>query len=139
ENINGFAGLEFEYTDAELRENQTDPEPSNRDFSPVGVNYVNEVAAATAAVFAGVSLQMSERLKLEWQSRADDIRYDYNNLAPDGSACAPGIDNCRFYRTADRENHFDFLSSKLSSLFSLNEKHLVYVNIARAFRVPQAS
>lgn len=139
ENVSGFAGLEFEYTDAELFEYQHNPAPFSPDTFPVGVHYDYEVAAVTAAVFAGVSWQMSERLKLEWQSRADDIRYDYNNLAPDGSACAPGIDNCRFYRPADRENNFGFLSSKLSSLFSLNEKHLLYVNIARAFRVPQAS
>lgn len=137
--FSGFFGAEIEHTSAELREYQNEPAPFNPDSFPVGIHYDYEVAALTAAVFAGLDWQISDKLKLEWQSRFDQIHYDYNNLTGTGSACAPEVTTCRFYRPADREDRFHFLSNKLSALFSFNEQHLGYLKLARGFRVPQAS
>lgn len=137
--LDGFVGLDVELTKGALSEVQESPSPFGQDRFPVGVHYDYEVDAQTAAAYAGINWQASERISFEFVTRIDSNTYDYTNLAGDGSVCAEGVSGCRFYRPASREDSFSFNSNKLGVRFGLNDSHALYTTFSQSFRAPQTS
>jgi len=129
-------GIDLEYTDARLKETQTE------DFSPAipaGVHYDYQVGATVAAVFSQVRTQGDSPWEFDAGVRLEYTNYDYHNQTGDGSACASGVTDCRFSRPADREDDFTEWSLNGGASYSLSPDHIVYLRLARGYRAPQAN
>lgn len=128
-------GLDLDVTDGWLRETQDAPFSPNQ---PAGVHYDYQVDALSAAAFSQATwrreaLEVSGGLRLEYN------RYDYNNRAGDGSACAPEASDCRFFRPADRDDDFTNLSLNAGASYSFADSAVSYLRLASGFRAPQAA
>ena len=55
----------------------------------------------------------------------------------DGTTC--GMGGCRYTRPESREDTFSNFSPKLGAAYSIDENTLVYTNISRGYRAPQAT
>jgi iron complex outermembrane receptor protein len=129
------AGLDTDFTRANLRETQA------QDFSPTipaGDHYDYDVNAT----------QIGSYMQLQWQGsdflvsaggRVEYMNYDYNNLLSNGSACAIGVDACRFSRPADQEVDFTVFSPSLSVLYLVSKQQSIYAKWSQGFRAPQAT
>jgi outer membrane receptor protein involved in Fe transport len=134
-NLSAIAGLDTDFTRANLRESQA------QDFSPTipaGEHYDYDVDAA----------QIGSYLQLQWQledflitagGRFEYINYDYDNLLSNGSACAVDVTGCRFSRPNDQEVDFTVFSPSLSLLYSINSEQSLYAKLSRGYRAPQAT
>lgn len=130
------SGVDLEYTDGWLREFQ------EQDFSPnqpAGVHYDYQVDAGMASIWSQAEWDLHRDWSLSGGARAEYTRYDYNNKASDGSACAPSATACRFFRPADRDDDFTNLSLNLAALYHLNGSHSLFLRGARGFRAPQTT
>lgn len=132
-------GADIEFTKAALLEEQFQTAPFAPQRFPQGIHYDYDVDAQSIAGFAKLNWSVTPKLMLETALRYDSNGYDYTNNTDDGSACAAGIANCRFFRPADRSNDFEFASSKLALIYTAAENLMGYITISRAFRAPQAT
>jgi iron complex outermembrane receptor protein len=129
-------GLDLDASKGWLLETQAD------DFSPnlpAGVHYDYEVDALSAAIYGQASWQASVRWDLSAGLRLENNRYDYSNKTTDGSACAPEVSNCRFFRPQDREDSFNNGSVNLGMSYAVNATSRIYLRAAHGFRPPQAA
>ena len=129
-------GVDFEYTDASLKETQQEPFSPNM---PAGIHYDYTVDATVAAAYSQIRTQFDSNWELDGGIRVEYTKYDYDNHATDGSACGPDADNCRFYRPADRDDDFTEWSFNAGASYNLHEDHVTYLRIARGYRAPQAA
>ncbi len=130
------SGVETDLTRGWLEEIQAEPFSPNQ---PAGVHYDFEVDASSSAMFIQASKAITERWLLEGGARLEYNRYDYDNRASDGSACAPEASACRFYRPADRSDSFTNPSLNAGLSFQLADAHTLYLRAAQGFRAPQAN
>ena len=133
------AGLDLDYTEAWLEETQEQPAPFSRDSFPLGVHYDYQVDRAAAGAFTEFAYALSNALTFSTNLRWDVLEYDYDNRAGDGSACAPAVATCRFYRPADRRDEFSALSASASLNYLLNAHNRLYLRAGDAFRAPEAN
>lgn len=129
-------GLDLEYTNGYLKEYQPDP------FSPTipqGEHYDYQVEATTVAPFAALQYTPNESWQLNAGLRYDNTMYRYENDLSDGSACAPEVTNCRFYRPEDSRDRFNNWSPKFSTLYRPKDNQQLYLSISRGFRAPHTS
>lgn len=131
-----IAGLDMEYTEGWLQEQQAEPFAPHL---PEGDHYDYEVQATLLAPFARLTWQMTDSSRIEAGLRFEYNGYDYDNQLTNGSACAPAVTNCRYFRPSDRDDNFDDFSSRLAFFHEIAEGHLAWLSIARGFRAPQAS
>jgi len=130
------SGLDIDYTDGWLQEVQDQPFSPNQ---PAGVHYDYQVDAITAALWSQLSWDLARNWSINAGVRYEYTRYDYDNRAGDGSACAPTASACRFYRPTDRDDDFNNLSFNAGLLYDYNPGHAVYLRVASGFRAPQAT
>lgn len=130
-----FWGQEFDQTWASLTETQADPFAPHL---PQGVHYDYRVSAQNGALYGGGFWQKTPSLGLDAAARLDFIRYDYENRADDGSACAPGV-NCRFYRPESRSDTFAEPSAHVGAIYHLRNQLYGFGRVALSFRAPQAT
>ncbi len=129
-------GVDLEYTDGWLTEIQTgNTSPSK----PAGVHYDYQVNASVAAAYSQLSGKLGSRWEYTVGARVEYTRYDYNNRTTDGSACAPDISGCRFFRPADRQDSFNNSSLNVGTSYQYGEGHFIYTHLARGFRAPQVT
>ena len=131
-----LAGTDLEYTQGWLRENQPQPFSPNQ---PAGTHYDYEVDATSAAAFGQLRWQASERWSIDSGVRLEHTRYDYDNLASDGSVCAPDASACRFYRPADRRDDFDNWSINLGASYEFSPRQFLFLRAANGFRAPETA
>lgn len=135
-----IAGLDAEFTDGWLRENQEAP---TRGPFPTGLHYDYQVKALQLAPFTQLTWAFADRWQLNAGLRFETMRYDYDNemvagsTQADGSACPAGT--CRYSRPADRKDTFDNLSPKAGVLYEVADNHRLFFNVANGFRAPQAT
>ena len=109
---------------------------------PAGQHYDYEVDARQLALFASYEQPLSDRITAEFGLRAEQVRYDYDNLMiagrtnDAGEAC--GFGGCRFNRPDDRSDSFTNLAPKFSLGFDQGSNHW-FLRAARGFRAPQAT
>ncbi len=130
------SGIDVDATRGWLSEVQAD------DFSPnlpAGVHYDYEVDALSLAAYLQGDWRLSSRWTLAAGIRLEHNNYDYNNQTGDGSACAPEVTNCRFFRPADREDDFSNGSFNLGITYQLADTHRIYLRGANGFRPPQTT
>lgn len=128
---------EFEQTWGELAETQANPAPFQPAQIPPGNHYDFGVRARTAAFNAGAFLQATHSLALDIAIRWDHTYYDYTNYLSTGSACAPGVNGCRFYRPESQNNHFGEPSVHGGFVYQIRNGLFSFGKLATGFRVPQ--
>jgi outer membrane receptor protein involved in Fe transport len=130
------SGVDFEYTDAWLKETQEEPFSPNQ---PQGVHYDYQVDAILAAGWTQLNWDLARDLNFSAGARFEYSEYDYDNRTGDGPACGPEATNCRFYRPPDREDDFNNWSLNAGLLYDYRAGHAIYLKLSRGFRAPQAT
>lgn len=123
-----IAGVDWEYTQGYLSENQTIPTIGTY---VQGLHYDYDVEAASASGFAQARYALTPRLSFIAAARADWTRYNYDNLAGDGVFG-------RFLRPEDRTDAFLTVSPKASLLYEIAGGS-AWLTYARGARPPQTT
>lgn len=130
------SGLDADFTKGWLEEVQAEPFSPNQ---PQGVHYDYRVDAQTSALFSQAEWQASENWIVSGGLRFEYTSYDYDNRTADGSACAPTASACRFFRPADRRDHFDNWSANIGTSYQYSSNQFVFVRYANGFRAPETT
>ncbi|MEQ8177271.1 MAG: TonB-dependent receptor [Amphiplicatus sp.] len=126
--ISLIAGIDWEYTNGYLREEQFIPTV----FSYTqGLHYDFDVAATSVSGFLQGRYKLTRKLTAMVAARADWTRYAYDNNTDDGVVG-------RFLRPADRSDRFLTVSPKASLLYELGAGS-AYASYARGARPPQTT
>ena len=138
-------GVDFELSDGYLRQTQAGGFGS----FPAGRQYDFDVDAQLISPYAQFKFQPSAANQFSLGLRYELLEYDYDNnmidgnTAEDGSSCTPSAFNpagtCRYSRPADRSDDFNNGSLQLGWIHDFDSAQQVFVNVARAFRAPQAT
>jgi len=135
-NLQIKTGLDIDLTRGWLEEFQPEPFSANQ---PQGIHYDFRVDAKTSALFSQLEWQAGERWLLSAGTRFEYTSYDYDNGTGDGSACLPAATNCRFFRPADRRDHFDNWSVNLGASYEFAAGQYVFLRFADGFRAPETN
>ena len=136
QDISWLFGLDVDLTEGKLYETQTE------EFSPTipqGEHYDYTVDARVYSPFIKLNWQASDDLSLSAGLRYDDTEFDYNNYLTDGSACAQGVNNCRFIRPQDQRVAYQEFSYQLGLSYALADNHRFYSQYSLGYRAPQAT
>lgn len=136
ENLSVTTGVDVDYTEGWLAETQAQP------FSatiPQGSHYDYTVDATTISPFIEAYWQLSNATQLTLGARFEEVEYDYENHLADGSACAPGVEGCRFSRPENQRRSFQNWSSRIGYRHQLVPNHYWYGQLSQGFRPPQAT
>lgn len=134
-----YWGQEFDQTWGDLSEIQYRDAPFQQAQIPRGAHYDYSVRARTAAMNAGAFWQATRALALDVALRWDDTRYDYTNHQSGGSACAPEVNSCRFYRPPSQNNEFSEPSLHAGFVYQWRNGLYSFGKFANGFRVPQTA
>ena len=129
-------GFDVDFSRGNLVEFQDDP------FAPTipqGDHYDYQVDIGQYSPFAMFTYQMTPSFSINGGLRYEYMHFDYTNQLSDGSACAIGIENCRFYRPASQTRSFSNLSGQLGITYAFSSGHRGYIQISNGHRVPQAT
>jgi len=132
---NWLTGVDFDLTQANLRETQAE------DFSPnipAGDHYNYDVDATLMAAYAQGAWRF-DNWSIIAGLRAERLKYDYDNLLSDGSACAASVAVCRFSRPPDQSLSFSSLSETLTLEYNALDNWLLYAKYANGYRAPEAT
>ncbi|WP_281557889.1 TonB-dependent receptor [Thalassomonas sp. RHCl1] len=136
ENFSWHSGLDTEVTRGDLSEIQSD------DFSPTipsGSHYDYQVKSTSVSPFMDLNWLVFPELTVNAGVRYDHIRYDYDNLLSDGSACAASVVNCRFMRPSDQVRSFGHWSPRLGLVYRAKKQLTLYGELSQGFRAPHTS
>jgi outer membrane receptor protein involved in Fe transport len=139
-------GIDIEWSDMFLKETQVNPTEGS-DFlietRPQGKHYDFDVTSAGIATYVQTNYQLNDRLTIGAGIRVDYVQYDYSNrmltgnTRDDGTAC--GFGGCLYSRPAGRTDSFTNTAPKLSLGYQVDASTSLFANLARGFRVPQAT
>ncbi|MDG2089617.1 MAG: TonB-dependent receptor [Gammaproteobacteria bacterium] len=139
------AGIDFELTDGYLRQFAENGFGS----FPTGQQYDFDVDAQLISPYAQFKFEPSANNQFSLGLRYELLEYDYDNkmidgnTQADGSSCSASAFNpagtCRYSRPADRSDDFNNGSLQLGWIHDFDSTQQVFVNVARAFRAPQAT
>ena len=139
-------GVDLEWSDMFLEETQVGPTQGSaflQETRPEGKHYDYKVDSLSIAPFLQTEFRFNEQLRLAAGLRLEWLRYDYKNnmlvgnTRDDGSVC--GFGGCLYTRPADRSDSYTNLAPKLSATYQVNRTTVVFANLARGFRAPQAT
>lgn len=131
-----LSGFDLDYTQGLLTETQGD------DFSasiPAGIHYDYKVDASVTSPFAQLQWLVTQHLNLSAGVRYEHTKYDYNNRLSAGSACAIGIENCRFSRPEDQIVNYDQWSYQINANYALTKTKRLYAQYSTGYRAPQTT
>jgi iron complex outermembrane receptor protein len=131
-----LSGLDADHTQGQLTETQED------EFSPTlpaGVHYDYQVNASVYSPFAQLQWAATQQLMLSAGVRYERTKYDYDNRLSAGSACAVGIENCRFTRPEDQIVDYDEWSYQINTNYALTNNKRLYAQYSKGYRAPQAT
>tara|TARA_R110002153_G_scaffold27084_4_gene84262 strand:+ start:13030 stop:15033 length:2004 start_codon:yes stop_codon:yes gene_type:complete len=131
-----LSGFDVDYSNGKLTETQTE------DFSPTlpaGIHYDYKVNASVYSPFAQLQWSATRLLSLSAGIRYERTKYDYNNNLTAGSACALGIENCRFTRPEDQVVDYDQWSYQINANYALSNNKRLYAQYSTGYRAPQAT
>jgi len=131
-----LSGFDADYTQGQLTETQAD------EFSPTlpaGIHYDYEVNASVYSPFAQLQWTATQQLMLSAGVRYEHTKYDYDNRLSAGSACAQGIENCRFTRPEDQIVDYDELSYQVNANYALTNNNRLYAQYSTGYRAPQTT
>ena len=131
-----LSGFDVDYTQGKLTETQAD------DFSPTlpaGIHYDYKVNASVYSPFAQLQWAATQQLMLSAGVRYEHTKYDYGNRLSTGSACAVGVENCRFTRPEDQVVDYDEWSYQINANYALTDNKRLYAQYSTGYRAPQAT
>lgn len=131
-----LSGFDADYTQGQLTETQADV------FSPTlpaGIHYDYKVNATVYAPFVRLQWVATQQLILSAGVRYEHTQYDYDNGLSAGSACAVGIENCRFTRPEDQIVDYGQWSHQINANYALTNNNRLYAQYSTGFRAPQAT
>ncbi|WP_339720794.1 TonB-dependent receptor [uncultured Paraglaciecola sp.] len=131
-----LSGVDVDLTNGQLTETQAE------DFSPTipaGVHYDYKVNATVYSPFAQLQWSASRQLNLSAGVRYERTKYDYDNRLTAGSACAEGVENCRFTRPEDQIVDYDEWSYQINANYALTANKRLYAQYSTGYRAPQAA
>jgi outer membrane receptor protein involved in Fe transport len=131
-----LSGFDVDYTQGQLTETQSD------DFSPTlpaGIHYDYKVNASVYSPFTQLQWYATPQLSVSASIRYESTQYDYNNRLSAGSACAIGIEMCRFTRPEDQVVDYDEWSYQINANYTLTNNKRVYAQYSTGYRAPQAT
>jgi outer membrane receptor protein involved in Fe transport len=137
--------VDAETADSELTEYQpgpsTDGTRAQNIIRPAGLHYDYTVASHTLGATLAVDWQLADRWALSAALRADQTRYDYDNLMIDGNTNQNGVPcpgaGCLYSRPADRDDEFDNLAPKVTLSWQPGDRSMVYVSGSSGYRPPE--
>lgn len=144
-------GLDLEFADAELLEDQPWPTDNSSAFLrstiPQGKHYDYQVDSQLYATFINAQWQLSDSGMIEAGLRYESVEYDYENrmaaggLKADGSPCLlfANVKTCRHWRPESGQDSFDNVSYQLGFNQGIGESFSLYGRLAKSFRAPQTS
>ncbi len=144
--LNYSIGLDGEISDGFLKQTQDQPTEGSaflQETIPLGKQYDYQVDARMLAPFIHMDWQLGEQWQLTSGIRYEYMEYDYNNqmiagrTRDDGTDC--GFGGCRYSRPEDSTDSFNNWSPKLGVIYQLENSALLFTNISRGFRAPQAT
>jgi iron complex outermembrane receptor protein len=124
-----IVGTDFEYTQGELTEIQTDP--AQFGYLP-GTHFDYDVDATVIAPYVHSEWQVAEKTRVTAGLRYEYTYYSYDNNTTDGVFS-------QFLRPADRNDSFSNFSPKLGLTQRLTDDTSAFVNLARGNRAPQTT
>ncbi len=130
-----IAGADGEWTRGSVKQTQAAPFSATL---PQGTHYDFSVDAQQLAPYLQASYALTPATTAILGGRLELTRYDYNNHASDGSACAPAVLKCRYTRPADADDSYRDFSPKFSVLHDFGAQQL-YINLSRGMRAPQVN
>lgn len=143
EQLRLIAGIDLEYADAWLKEDQTGPVAGSLflvETIPPGKHYDYQVNSRLAAPFVHGERSLGPRWSVTAGGRHEWITYVYDNRMGDGRTRADGtlcgFGGCRFNRPADRTDHFGNFSGKLGLNYRIPRRQF-YLNLSQGYRPPQ--
>jgi len=131
-----LSGFDVDYTKGDLTETQTE------EFSPTlpaGIHYDYHVDASVYSPFTQLQWSATRQLNLSAGVRYESTKYDYDNHLTAGSACAQGIDNCRFTRPENQVVNYDEWSYQINANYALTNNKRLYAQYSKGYRAPQAT
>ena len=134
--VSFLVGMDTDYTVGKLQETQDEP------FSPTipqGAHYDYKVKATVLSPFAQINWDATQNLHFNVGARFERSHFDYQNFLSDGSACEPGIENCRFSRPEDQTKSYNNWSFQAGGHYRLTQNHRLYGQYSTGFRAPQAT
>ena len=141
-----IAGLDFEYTQGDLRQWQQGDAGGSafvREVFPSGDHYDYEVDAAWTAPFVQLDLSLGDDWTASIGARYERSRYDYRTALPAGrtrddlTPC--GFGGCRYSRPANRDDSFGTFSPKASIMWVPVRDARAWLSLSHGFRMPQAT
>lgn len=124
-------GTDFEYTEGELSEIQSNPDTFGRFLQ--GTHYDYEVDATVIAPYIHTEWQVLDKTRVTAGLRYEYTKYDYTNNT-DSLTFGP-----RYLRPDSGEDTFSNFSPKLGVVQQLTEDTAAFINYARGTRAPQTS
>jgi iron complex outermembrane receptor protein len=131
-----LSGFDADYTQGQLNETQAD------EFSPTlpaGIHYDYKVNASVYSPFAQLQWTATQQLMLSAGVRYEHTKYDYDNRLSTGSACAQGVENCRFTRPEDQVVDYNEWSYQINANYALTNDNRLYAQFSKGYRAPQAT
>lgn len=139
-------GIDGEISDSFLKQTQetaTEGSAFLQATIPIGKQYDYDVNASMFASFIHLDWQFLPPWQLTAGIRYESMNYDYDNqmlagrTTDDGTEC--GFGGCRYSRPKDRSDSFDNLAPKVGISYLLPNDVLLFTNLSRGFRAPQAT
>lgn len=131
-----LSGFDVDYSQGQLTETQ------ENEFSPTlpsGIHYDYAVNASVYSPFAQVQWSATQQLILSAGLRYEHSKYDYDNRLSAGSACALGIENCRFTRPEDQVVEYDEWSYQINANYAFTHNQRLYAQYSTGYRTPQVT
>lgn len=131
-----LSGFDIDLTRGKLVETQ------QQDFAasiPQGEHYNYVVDAQVYSPFFMLDWSLTPLWSVRVGARFEHTEYDYDNTLSTGSACASGVQNCRFTRPPDQTVTYAQWSYQGALHHQLNDHQNVYLQLSRGYRAPQAT
>jgi len=133
-------GIDMEYADTFLLENQSQPTIGIR---PTGKHYDYSVASTVGALYGRYELVLGD-VRIHAGARAERVKYDYDNKISDGNLteagtpCAP-VGGCLYFRPSDRQDTFNTFTPQVGISYRWLPEHVVYATAVRGYRAPEST
>lgn len=135
-NLTWFSGFDVDYTQGELTETQSTAfSPS----IPSGSHYDYKVDASVYSPFIQLQWLATQQLNVSAGVRFEQTKYAYDNRLSSGSACAIGVENCRFTRPEDQVVKYQEWSYQVNANYALTDNQRLYAQYSTGYRAPQAT
>lgn len=141
------AGLDLEYMDAFIKQNQAEALDGGSAFLnetlPQGWHYDFDASSVGAAPYAQIEIPLGSDWRVLGGVRVEYLRYEYDNqlidgnTRDDGTPC--GFGGCRYNRPADRSDDFLNVAPNIGLAYRLNADTQLFATLSRGFRAPQVT